>query len=155
MSSEEVAGHIESGDLIGAMGALARAAGGIREEMRKKLIRNAIIMGCLLVVSVAAIVIGAYGWRATVDANTQRDAARIASCKQSNKAVQATADADKASFHDFIDYLVSLSARPVDKTLVKVAKDTQDAKIQRRADLPPLHRTCTTAGIRKYLASAA
>lgn len=87
MSKEQVDAHLESGDLLGALGAVADAAEGIRREMKRKLLRNAIIMGTLLFVAVGALIVGIVGVSAAHEA---RDAAKVAHIA-ADKATQANA----------------------------------------------------------------
>lgn len=143
--------------------------GGLRTDMaveaekRDKRIRtNRITTWAAVLVGVLGIVVGAVGVVAALDARSNlaayladRNVARVASCFQSNEAVQKNADVVKQNFDDFIDLLVSYAGGTADVQKVQNAKDRQHASIQKVADTPlakgGLRRDCSPAGIKAFL----
>ncbi len=128
------------------------------EEARKRDIRirtNRVTTWMAIGVGLVGVAVGAVGITQVHDANRARAQRTVAACLQANVTNQAAADKDKANFSDFVDVLVDAGKqnpnnKPADPKIIEQIKDQENARIQARADMPPLHRDCSPKGIAAY-----
>lgn len=167
MSSEEVVKHLKAGDLEGAMIALASTAETIAREMRKKLIRNALIMGALLALTAFALVIGYQGHtairsihrtetrlhatdklttRALDGIVAQRAESRRLVCENDNRDQLGARSAHLSESHDLVAAIAG--PNPDASTLARIVAFNQehDALIVKNYPL----RDCSPEGIRRF-----
>lgn len=150
VSSEQINAHLESGDLIGALTTLAEAAGNIRIEMRKKLIRNALIMSTTLVVAVIGVVVGGVGVTAAHEARTaaraiveQRTESRIVVCQNSNEGQLGARHAHTVESHDLVAAILGTNPQPSVVAAAKAFNVKHDRLIVRDYPL----RDCSPKGV--------
>lgn len=127
---------------------------GIERENRrrdKKIKTNMFAIAFALVVGVVGITVGGIGIKTAVDANHERDGARIASCIQYNLQQKAQAAAEIAESRDFVAALVEDAGNSPAAVASGKAFDRSHDSLIGDAHAS---RDCTPAGIARYLHAA-
>lgn len=138
--------------------ALLKSTEGIREgiaeenrrrDKRIRWTRNASILVALI--AVVGIAVGTVGIKTAVDANHERDSARVASCLQFNLQQKAQAAAEIAESRDFVAALVKDAGNSPAAVASGKAFDRSHDSLIGDAHAS---RDCTPAGIARYLHAA-
>lgn len=96
-----------------------------------------------------ALLVGVFGVKATVDANNERDSARVASCLQYNKQQAAQAGVEVGESEDFVSALEGRHPTAKLQAAAKAFNREHDRKINNAH----AGRDCSPAGIRRYLST--
>lgn len=146
MSSEEVAQYLQAGDLAGAMVALAATAELVAKEMRKKLIRNALVMVGVLLVAVFGLWVGWQGHTAIREIQATRAESRLIVCENTNRDQLGARRAHTTESHDLIAAAIAADPRPETRVWAEHFNRKHDALIVMNYPL----RDCSPRGIAEF-----